>query len=264
MKYSIDWLSGTNWLTRDEAQLRSFMYRITGKRDSKAARAMYGYQYALTNSDGILFESGAREDMGTHIQASGVALTSLMQRSEGMGILMDMIASVVPARIDLAVDSDEAFVNAFAEQAKTGVLITKARAWSVIESQQNGQTVYVGSRSSDQFLRVYNKGAEQGLSDVPWTRIELESKSGAAVAVKGAIRAASIPLVCTTYIRGFCDSDLPQWRAAFDDPAIYYHSVKGKSDTRRWLLDACAPSMRRLIADGDETLFSEFTHKVFD
>lgn len=263
MKYSIDWLSGTNWQRRDELQLQAFAHRMTGKRDSKPARAMYGYQYAVKNPDGIIFESGAREDMGTHIQASGTALTSLLNRTEGLFLLTNMIASIVPSRIDLAVDTDTAFVSAFAKQAENGVLNTRARRWSIINSQDNGQTVYIGSRSSEQFLRVYNKGSEQGLSDIPWTRIELENKGSAAIAVKGAIRAASIPSCCKTYIRGFCDSDLPEWRAAFDGPAIYHKSNKGITNTRAWLLETCAPAMRRLIDDGDDLIFPDFVARVF-
>jgi DNA relaxase NicK len=61
-----------------------------------------------------------------------------------------------------------------------GKVITQARKMTPIESKDKkgngqGKTVNIGSRTSEAFLRVYDKGAEQG-TDVDWTRVELETK----------------------------------------------------------------------------------------
>lgn len=45
-----------------------------------------------------------------------------------------------------------------------------------------GTTVYIGSRQSDRFTRIYDKGAEQGLP-LDWIRLELECKGDFAIAI---------------------------------------------------------------------------------
>lgn len=228
----------------------------------KTARAMYGYRTAIEYR-GVVFESEGRDDMGTHIWASGAALAGIAQRIGGIDTLTGIIDKVIPARIDLAVDTDTAFVSKFAKLAKHGKLRTRAKSWSVINSQDNGQTVYIGSRSSNQFLRVYNKASEQGMNGMEWTRIELESKSDAAIAAKGVILAHNIPFATQSLIRGFCDCDLPDWKRAFIAEPVYVTSPHRATQTREWLLGVVATAMRRLIEAGDDTLFEDFVHKVF-
>lgn len=55
---------------------------------------------------------------------------------------------------------------------------TKRRLYSLITNSHGGETLYVGSRASDQFGRVYDKDAEQGLSRIScrW-RYEVEFKA---------------------------------------------------------------------------------------
>ena len=263
MKYTVDWLSGTNSVVRDDKELAVFARQLTHAKRLRPTKGHYGYSVALTDENGVIFESGARDDMGTHVQASGLALNSLLMRADAYDRLMHMINAIRPARVDLAVDSDQDFAADFAAELEKGAIVTKASAWSVIRSNKGGLTAYVGSRSSDRFLRVYNKGVEQGLSDLAWTRIELENKGAAAIEAKGLINAIGIHATCKGWIPGFADCNLSPWRAAFDGKAIYWKSPKGATNTRRWLLDVCAPAMRKLIESGDESIFSDFTHEVF-
>jgi len=264
MKYTIDWISGTNGKVRDAMELAGFARQVTGAKRLKEAKGMYGYKVALKDDYGILFESGARADMGTHIQASGLAMNSLMLRFDAWKRLMKMIEVIKPARIDLAVDTTSDFAGTFAKALEDGQIRTKAGSWSVIRSDKGGLTAYVGSRSSDRFLRVYNKAREQNISDMAWTRIELECKGAAAIDAKGVIMSHGVADTCKSWIRGFADCDIPEWRQAFDGKAVYWKSPKGSTNTRRWLLDTCAPAMKRLIQEGDDDLFSDFSHLVFD
>lgn len=61
---------------------------------------------------------------------------------------------------------------------------TKRRLYSLITNSRGGETLYVGSRSSDQFGRLYDKDAEQGLQRIScrW-RYEVEFKSDRAAKV---------------------------------------------------------------------------------
>lgn len=61
---------------------------------------------------------------------------------------------------------------------------TKRRLYSLITNSRGGETLYVGSRASDQFGRLYDKDAEQGLQRIScrW-RYEVEFKSDRAAKV---------------------------------------------------------------------------------
>lgn len=263
MNYTLDWLSGTDKSVRDKSELRAMARALTGSTQFRDAKGHYGYSVAVADANGVIFESGGRADMGTHVLASGLSLSSISLRKDGMDRLMKMINAIVPARIDLAVDTDSDWSRAFAAKLQSGDYDSRSRAWSVIESQDGGLTAYVGSRSSERFMRVYNKGAEQNLSDVPWTRIEIETKRATAKHVKGTIMARGMAEAARGWIGGFVKVDLPEFNQAIQGQAIYVPSQKGSTNTRRWLIEVCAPAMARLIAEGDESIFSDFAHAVF-
>lgn len=83
-------------------------------------------------------------------------------------------------RIDLALDIlDGGDLEDVARAVESGKAKTRTTSRSVIRSSsadsQKGLTVYIGSRQSDKFMRVYHKGAQMGTDD-EWTRVELEAK----------------------------------------------------------------------------------------
>ena len=98
-------------------------------------------------------------------------------------------------RLDIAVDTRNAALTPakFYAAWQQGKLSTKARKITRVQGRTEdqraaGYTVYVGSRQSEKFLRIYDKNAEQkakgkevDLPDELWTRIEIELKGGMAV-----------------------------------------------------------------------------------
>lgn len=50
-----------------------------------------------------------------------------------------------------------------------------------------GWTVYIGQRSCEAFVRIYDKAAEQGVTGVDWVRFELETKGKTADALSRAV-----------------------------------------------------------------------------
>lgn len=79
-------------------------------------------------------------------------------------------------RVDVAFDqfnSDETVEDLIEEYAAHHGH-KKNQAWSHIHSKR-GSTLYIGSRQSEQFVRIYDKGRQMGL-DVPWKRAEIEFK----------------------------------------------------------------------------------------
>lgn len=153
------------------------------------------------------------------------------------------------SRIDLAIDIIDGRANpwdictAFKEKRLT----TKARAYSVVHSADakgcTGLTVYLGSRTSQIFLRAYDKAREQG-ADFPWTRVEVECKGDFARGVFEALCQKDIVEVTKNVVRNFVRG--VEWL----DSITY--GTKGRlvrpigrklTDHEKWIRDVALPAV---------------------
>jgi len=107
-----------------------------------------------------------------------------------IGYVMDLGARVV--RLDIAADDEAGLVTRerVVAAVREGHYVTHSRIVSEHRALQGGSgwTVYVGSRTSPTFVRIYDKAAEQKLSGVHWVRFEAEFKRERAQAVAVAWR----------------------------------------------------------------------------
>lgn len=152
----------------------------------------------------VFFEG--TEEMGVHVRVSGTAVKYALQcfldtykvdspfgycyevDDVSMPYILSKFVSKVLSvghftRIDVAIDdlgvkyfSVKKIHKYFDNELVTG----KFRNWDVtkgskLDGKLRGYTVYVGSRESDVYLRVYDKMLEQGM-DIPWVRWEFEIK----------------------------------------------------------------------------------------
>lgn len=125
------------------------------------------------------------------------------------------------------------------------------------ETSRTGNTVYVGSRTSETYLRVYDKGLEQG-SDVLWTRIELELKKGKAKLAHQATINNSVSTIMSsaldTYVQIEC---LGWWEEMRENLPSATDVMKGerrqKQETdSKWLYDVALVKVCNAIKNGDE------------
>ncbi len=113
-------------------------------------------------------------------------------------------------RVDLAIDTNDTRISphGIADDWRKGRVETKARKMSEITSANDngdyaGHTVYIGSRTSEQFLRVYDKAAEQE-TDNHLTRIELELKGHVAFeAIMSMHRGKAVGVMFAAFSRFF-------------------------------------------------------------
>jgi phage replication initiation protein len=88
-------------------------------------------------------------------------------------------------RIDMAFDDYEGIyfpVRVMREKAKEGAFQRGGRppkielrgSWEQDDPMNSGLTLYVGSRMSGKFTRIYEKGKQLGSEDSPWVRAEVE------------------------------------------------------------------------------------------
>jgi hypothetical protein len=209
-----------------------------------------------------------RPEMGEHLQLSGSALRFMANRG------MDAFAALREvfrlggrvSRIDLAIDLFDSGLT-LAHLGKPHRLPYKGKGRTPkitpMGDEEDGWTLYVGSRSSDKFLRVYDKSKEQKLSDVDWVRIELECK-GMVAHWLGVELPDKTPkgshAFAATLIRSMVDFDNAAWTFALDSDEVQTGMPKQtERDTLKWLVDACAPALaKQIIAKPSEDILEVF------
>lgn len=260
---TIDWLSYT--LPWKSPRIKSLSPEVTIELVAERASGMverwyaekplHGYRWQVVSVEkpGLrVMISPRNHDMGVHVQFAGSALAgeNVIDR---LDYALNYGGNVT--RIDLAVDVAQAWdIPALYQLAKDGGAKTRTKKFSLITSTE-GTTFYAGSRTSEKFLRIYDKAAQTG-SARPWTRIELECKGDFAaniakfVAVEGLHQ---IPAV----IRGYFDFEgVPVWNYAMDGhiDKVSLPKVERQSNTRGWLLEQVAPALAKYLEHEPEFL----------
>lgn len=207
LRVSVDWLSFTTHEFAFWWDVATYL-GYSKEQFTELPKGGMGYKH-MVKLDGypvtILFDG--KEDMGIHVSISGsaiadVALTCMDfykiktpfgdgYEEEHMSLdsscLLELIKAILHignlTRLDLAIDDigcqyySTDLLVAILENSRC---VSKFRNWRnlcerSISGEKVGHTIYLGSRKSDIFLRVYDKMLEQK-STYPWTRWEFELK----------------------------------------------------------------------------------------
>lgn len=215
-----------------------------------------------------------RPDMGTHVIFSGQCLNRIsdMTGMDGLELLRHYVTlGVKITRLDIAVDAYDSGIDLRALKAlfDSGKAVTNVKDSRIIEGSglHPGLTLYLGARTSEAFLRCYDKAAEQGVN-ADWLRFELELKGSKAIRVAFILAAARNPYsVIQSIIKGHCDfsTDSAYQRIMTEAPTIVTRAKDTAADTRSWLLNVCAPSLARLnVLQADESIIRDFLAVVTD
>lgn len=208
--------------------------------------------------------------MGVHVSYSGRTLNTYTQNGVNPLVLLrwhiDRGASI--SRIDLAFDIRDTRMNVqtLYEHLINGRAKTTAKTYNLIVGNDGGCTCYVGSRQSEAFLRIYDKGIESGEGG-DWVRVELELK--ASKARFAAFTMANEPdnrayQWAQSWLSGYVTFPDTTWQALMQADAIpLARANKPEPDTRQWLISQVAPAMAKYIQrTGDYTVFTEFSRVV--
>lgn len=207
----IDWLSftvkdfNTPWKVIDLLGMDASLFKVMN-------HGAYGYKSMLRHrcqSVSILYNGN--EDMGIHVDITGSAMSYALNSFKetkrcdtpfGIGyelpdnysdrllsLYLDYIRQFADiTRIDACVDdytSDYFSVSDVQQLIDEKRLVSPFRKCryesekSISTGEKTGETLYLGSRSSEVFLRIYDKALEQKF-DKSWVRWELEIKGGKA------------------------------------------------------------------------------------
>jgi hypothetical protein len=269
---TIDWLSYTikwehlqpdNWSLMTDAH-SSASYVLGLPNAWNIEKGLHSYRYTLVNRevDGVrVMVSEPHSPMGVHIQYSGSALRAL-DIDFVMGRCVHWQGK--PTRVDLALDVlGKVDILDCVVAWEMGNVITRAKQYAHIRSG-TGETFYVGARTSDRYLRIYDKGAQMGKGD-EWTRIEIECKRDLAEMAFHGYRLYGGGSV-REKIQSFCDFPKVQWwvdAMNSQDTAESLPKPSKSRNTRKWLMDAVVPSLAR-ECELDVELLQEFIAAVIN
>ncbi|MBA4292693.1 hypothetical protein C0431_06940 [bacterium] len=147
----------------------------------KTPKFGYTKAFGVEGSHIAIMFDGAVEGMGVHVQLGGSGL-ALIGETCKMAEFFEWIAvlSAKITRCDAALDIAGYGWTArkFKRMDDNGLLVSRLRQrkWMVKYDREGNEagTLYLGSRISDAYVRVYDRGAKTGVGDV--LRIEIEAK----------------------------------------------------------------------------------------
>jgi len=258
----IDWLSITDMNNTFSAYLYDALTEYGAK--AKPAKGRLGYTKASEFSDGITLLSG-EERMGLHWQLSGTGLDWLGQNNCYWLLSQALNHGCSLKRIDLAHDFNNFDVqvgdirhDTLADMENGKV---RKRKYNSFEGT-DGNTFYVGSRSSDLYGRAYDKGLQLDLSEFKrgeWTRVEFEAKGDVAAEFgKGFITCDSQRDYCAGVWYGWLQNmfsietfkDVLDWGIL----PIYCKVPRKSTDTRHWLETTVASGIVNYAMEQDEPI----------
>ncbi len=207
-----------------------------------------GYtQSAFFLDGGRIFWHDERPEMGIHIRLNSTSMALVGLTALGaINRVLDMGGQIT--RLDIAFDDLDGLldINHMHEKLLAGNVQTRFRKVARIQgaiiglSQNIGDTINVGSRTSHAFVRVYDKKREQEArgKDVSgidtWTRVELELKSEKAHMFAGLLGECAAgndldapAILCSNLLWGLLDFKIPNP----DD------ENKSRWDTSHWWAD---------------------------
>lgn len=240
----------------------------------------YGYMKCKVAGGVRVYTNHHSLSGGVCVQISGEGCREL----EGAGLVTDWVGYLAYllgigagiSRFDLALDDTTAAcidIDRVIEHLRDDAVVKRWVNWSLVQSQKGSKapiakTVYIGSRKSAAFLRIYDKAAEQG-TDEHWVRVELELKDERARAMASAIvDGASAGEVFAGVLRGYIDFKVEgedsnksrwetvDWWLAFLGAVEKVRLgckpiVRTLEQVDRWLRKAVAPSLAMIVqADG--------------
>jgi len=220
---TLDWLAMTfKGETNREKDFCDLYARIAPISDETPRN---GYNSATKDGNGVVCMWNAdREEMGLHVIFAGSALRNIFERT---GISQrDLVKAALYSggritRLDIAKDAQNVVCNlgAIWDCIQNKDNKGTARTFSTIEDHKGNRTIYIGSRQSEKFARIYDKRGQLDVKGTTWYRYELETK--------GMVARSFASLLVS----------IEDWTGAFDEMAISMLSLEASRDYKAFFTD---------------------------
>lgn len=256
VSFTVDWIAAT--FTKESGF--GFVHSLTGYGAMKgvSTHGTKGYDQGYEYENGVRVSwHSTREEMGVHVVLSGSCLRKLYGQELHWKDLFVRVAEKGgrTSRVDLAFDlKGSKLTSELLDKSALKPYKGKGRTPGFVKlwSEGGGWTTYVGSRTSEKFLRIYDKAKEQKDYESDYVRVELETKGEVAHAVGWNFARENMD-VCVQMARGLllgvADFAIPAWERAFSGGVVGASFPQGKDkDTFGWLIKQCVPALARQIA----------------
>lgn len=270
MFVSIDWLSFTVEMEVSQMQMAfSIFDRVAQAMQAQfplAKRAFVdGYTFTPRMGRAPYNAAMQRDDKGVMafahqrianalFEVGGIGLDALGSLDAELAVMSEVQSRLT--RVDIACDIfTETRPDEFAKQRGN----EKFKAWSEAVSE-SGHTVYVGSKTSDRYARVYRYNPPHPRSQ--FLRVEHVLKAEQAKLAVQSIEVngleAFVAMLGNTF--GWVHAD---WNPNVDtaEAAAAWRPERRQGKTVAWMYSTVVPSLRKLIADGVITL-ADFVEEV--
>lgn len=303
LRVTIDWLSFTcTTLNSLEKVVELIGYNLSDFDSMEHGGKGYKSMIRLNGHNLYVLYDG-NEGMGIHVDVSGSAIPELIRSYKqtlkvvspfgdcydidfDTTVMCELLKSVSKVgrftRIDLAIDdigmnyfSPEEIYNFYHENR----IVTKFRSIKRVDKStkpgfNSGYTLYLGSRTSDIFARIYDKQAEQNSKkknvyiETPWIRWELECKGKkASFIVSEFVKGMSLGFVTVGLLANYMrivelDNDNKS-RCTVNEKWLYFLNgilplkfsfiaeVRTLDDKKDWVIKQVMPTLAAIIvSDG--------------
>lgn len=226
-------------------------------------KAFNGYTAGSRFSDGRQhWTNPSRPEMGVHIQWDGEACDNCPIEPLDLITALQRLKFAF-TRIDFAIDAMNFGLRPekATEEIRNGRIKTRSREFPIRnDARHPGYSQYVGKKSSEVYLKLYDKAAEMGVQQ-DWTRIELTvrheraDKAAAALVFDNDFRRLVVAFV-----------DFPSWDTWHSIMAVAPTKLPAErqtSQTKLWLLRSCASALaKQMHLDGDDHFYFQFLDAV--
>ena len=180
-KIIIDWLQFT--LLKDDGLTIVFkILRLNPADFERLDKGGLGYKDQLINNNVRIYYNG-NDGMGINTSISGKGCRYMESQGQDLWSLvfrLERSDKINITRLDLALDTSVKLIDKIRAKIDKKEYISKSRSISYIcksgAKSTRTETIYIGSRSSDLMIRIYDKAVEQGLEEIDWERWEIVLK----------------------------------------------------------------------------------------
>lgn len=180
-KIIIDWLQFT-LLVDDGLGVIFRILRLNPADFEQLDKGGLGYKDQLINNNVRIYFNG-NKGMGINTSISGKGCRYMESQGQDLWSLvfrLERSDKINITRLDLALDTSVKLIDKIRQKIDKKEYISKSRSISYIcksgSTSTRTETIYIGSRSSDLMIRIYDKAVEQGIDGIDWERWEIVLK----------------------------------------------------------------------------------------
>lgn len=228
-----------------------------------STEAFYPWQFATEK--GAVISISPRQSQGVRVVWTGQALP-VGQSDQALLWRAVRAESWRITRCDIALDvvnSGVSVIDHWTGRLEERAMERRGKAQLILN--RNGDTILVGSRTSDRYIRIYDKAKEQKRQG-DWVRIEIEIKGKAAhnlkCAYKDLLRRSTAAMIAMLYKTPATVLEAMQAIADGADP-IKSPPKETSGNREIWLMEQVLPALKKTKSEQPET-FNRFIQALID